>query len=329
MANTLLFILVGISVNVGGLLGRLDVILCAVLLVLAARASVIYSFVPLTIRGFRLPLVTMGERHIMWWGGLKGGLAIAIVLSIPEEMEGKSLLLDLTLGVVMFSLMVYAPTIRPLINRLGINRLDDQEMEELKQGIHLARENARHITDRLLDAGVISRSSHYQVDNKIKNALSEPEIHSAQEQNIRHARLNLLRAEMKELSELYQRGVIQQYTFLDLKGELRRKREHVIAGTHSERTIRARKANLFLRLEDTLIGSLRERDFAAGLLAHYQNVRLSHHLIKDVARILMTPGPHWLICLNRTFWMNSSTMISENPMHSVFRYLPETSMKPG
>lgn len=288
MANTFLFIMVGILVNVSELLGRMDSILLAVLLVFAARASVIYSFVPLTVKGFGLPKVTMGERHIMWWGGLKGGLAIAIVLSIPDEMAGKTLLLDLTLGVVMFTLLVNAPTIRPLINFLGINRLDDQEMEELKQGVILARDNARHVLGRLLAAGVLSRGSYHRVDHQIANTLVVPETSSLPGQNILHARLQLLRIEMATLSGLYQEGVIQQYIFLDLKGELQRKREHVIGGIRSDRSIRARKHNLFLRLEDALVGFLRERDFAAGLLAHYQNVRLSQHLLKDVARILMT-----------------------------------------
>lgn len=288
LANTLLFILVGVSVNVAGLFSRFDAILLAVLLVLAARAGVIYTHVPMAVRTFNLPRITMGERHIMWWGGLKGGLAIAIVLSIPDEFPGKSLLLDLTLGVVMFTLMVNAPTIRPLINRLGINRLDDQELEELKQGINIAQANAHHILGRFLDAGVISRSTHYRVEDKIDHALANTEIHFTKKQNVRYARIKLLRAEMEELNELYQRGIIQQYTFLDLKGELRRKRENVIAGTRPGSGGRGRKANLFLRMEDALIGSLREHDFAAGLLAHYQNVRLSHHLKKDVARILMT-----------------------------------------
>jgi len=288
LANTLLFILVGISVNVAGLFNRLDAILIAVLLILVARAGVIYSLVPLTVKAFNLPQVTIGERHIMWWGGLKGGLAIAIVLSIPDELPGKSLLLDLTLGVVMFSLMVNAPTIRPLINRLGINRLDEEELEELKQGINLAKTNAHNILDRFLDAGVISRSTHYRVEDKLDHALTNPEIHLTKKQNIRHARIKLLRAEMEELNDLYQRGLIQQYTYLDLKGELKRKRENVVTGTRPKTRIKGRKANLFLRLEDALIRSLREHDFAIGLLAHYQNIRLSHHLKKDVARILMT-----------------------------------------
>ncbi len=288
LANTLLFIMVGISVNIAGLFNHLDAILIAALLVLAVRAGVTYSFIPPAVKIFNLPQITMGERHIMWWGGLKGGLALAIVLSIPDEFPEKNLLLELTLGVIMFTLMVNAPTIRPLINRLGINRLDEQELEELKQGINLAKTNAHHILGRFLDAGIISRSTHFRVEDKIDHALANPEIHLTKKQNVRHARIKLLRAEMEELNELCQTGLIQKYTFLDLKGELNRKRENVIAGTRPRAGSRGRKANLFLRLEDTLIGTLREHDFASGLLARYQNVRLSHHLKKDVARILMT-----------------------------------------
>jgi CPA1 family monovalent cation:H+ antiporter len=49
----------------------------------------------------------------MWWGGLKGGLAIAIALSVPESLPERQLLLDVTMGVVLFTLLVNAPTLRP------------------------------------------------------------------------------------------------------------------------------------------------------------------------------------------------------------------------
>jgi len=287
-ANTLLFILVGVSVNIAGLVNRLDAIILAVLLVLISRAGIIYSLMPLTVRVFSLPKIATGERHIMWWGGLKGGLAMAIVLSIPDALPGKNFLLDLTLGVVIFTLVVNAPTLRPLINRLGINRLDEQEQEEMKQGASLARGRAHHILARLFKSGVLSRENRYRVEQQVDRVLQEPKTGLTRENNLRFGRIMLLRAEMQELNSLYQEGVIQQYTYLDLQGELRRKRDHVKAGIPpAPRTIEARKANLFLRLEDSLLRSLRERDFAAGLLAQYQNIRLSHHLIKDVAHILM------------------------------------------
>lgn len=230
----------------------------------------------------------MGEKHIMWWGGLKGGLAIAIVLSIPDELPGKNLLLDTTLGVVMFTLLINAPTIKPLITRFGINRLSEQEEEELKQGVNLAREHSHRILYRLSEAGLLSGGNLYHLEKQIHKTLAEPQTELSRDNLLRYGHIRLLSAEMEALNSLYQEGIVQQYTYLDLKGELRRKRDHVIAGIPSApKSIRARRANLFLRLEDMFVGSLRERDFAAGLLAHYQNLRLSHHLVKDVAHILM------------------------------------------
>jgi len=126
VCNSMLFLLVGLSVNTSSLVNRIDVILIAVGLVLLARACAVYSMVPATTRLFRLPRVTLGEQLIMSWGGLKGGLVIAIALSIPEHIPGRDLLLDMTLGVVIFSLLVNAPTIRPMIRRLGIERMNER-----------------------------------------------------------------------------------------------------------------------------------------------------------------------------------------------------------
>lgn len=289
LANTLLFILIGVSADIASLAARFDTICIVVFLMLAARAGIIYGLMPLAVRGFDLPGVSLGEKHIMWWGGLKGGLAIAIVLSIPDELPGKGLLMDLTLGAVMFTLMINAPSIRPLINWLGINRLDEQELEELKQGVLLARDSAHTILARFAAAGVVSGSGRRLAEGMVDRLLAGRAVPLSRENNLLYGRIKLLRAEMQELNSLYREGVIRQYTFLDLKGELRRKREHLKAGIPpSRKSVRGRRANLFLRFEDWLIRSLRERDVAAGLLAHYQNVRLAHHLIKDVAHILMS-----------------------------------------
>lgn len=120
-------------------------------------------------------------------------------------------------------MIVNAPTIRPLINRLCINRLDEQEQEEIKQGLHLARESAHNALARLFNAGVLSRGSRYRMEKKIDQMLKNPERELTRPNNLRFGRIRLLRAEMEVLNTLYQEGVLKQYTFLDLKGELRPK----------------------------------------------------------------------------------------------------------
>ena len=203
VCNTLLFLLVGLSVNLVGLVSHLGAILVAVVLVQAVRAGLIYTLLPAATQVFRLPRVTMGERHIMSWGGLKGGLAIAIVLSIPEDLPGRQMLLDLTLGVVVFTLLVNAPTVRPLIRWLGIDRMSDEEQAELGRGVRLARGQADDVLYRLRGAGMLSRASHHQVRQSLAETFTEEIGNVADEQRLRSQRLDTLRVELSTLDELY------------------------------------------------------------------------------------------------------------------------------
>ncbi|MCW7540495.1 sodium:proton antiporter [Aquabacterium sp. A7-Y] len=54
---------------------------------------------------------------VLTWGGLRGGISIALALSLPQ-MEGRSMLISAAYAVVLFSLLVQAPTLGPLIERL-------------------------------------------------------------------------------------------------------------------------------------------------------------------------------------------------------------------
>ncbi|GMR08330.1 MAG: cation:proton antiporter [Gammaproteobacteria bacterium] len=286
MANTLLFILVGLSVDITSLAKSTGLILIAVLLVQGVRAAIIYSMVPFATSIFKLPRITLGERHIMWWGGLKGGLAFAIVLSIPESLPERQLLLDLTVGVVLFSLLVNAPTIKPLMRWLGMHRLTEDENTELQHAVGSAKTEADDILQELVDNRILSKEEHQDVNTGMNNLFDEISSEVQPDLDARYLQLNALRAEMKRLDEIYSAGVITQYTYLDIKGELQRKRDHIVSKRQAT-TEYYHVLNPFIRLEATIIKRLREHDWAAGILAQYQKIRFSQHLIKDIVRVLM------------------------------------------
>ncbi|MGA7979441.1 MAG: cation:proton antiporter [Chromatiaceae bacterium] len=288
VSNTLLFIMIGLTVDLGSLVDRLDALLWAVLLVLIARAATIYSLVPAATRLFHLPNVGLAERHVMWWGGLKGGLAIAMVLSIPPDMDGRQLLVDLTVGVVLFSLLVNATTIRPLIRRLGIDRLSPGECADLETGMRLVRTQSGEALRDFTHWNLLSAPGRRRVEESLERSLHAETCQLEREDRLRRARLDALGVELKTLERLLREHVVPQYIYFDLKGELQRERDHVEAGQAPQGPNRSRRrANPFLRLEDGVLHLLRERDWAARLVARYQNLRGSEHLLRDIARLLM------------------------------------------
>lgn len=288
VSNSLLFLLVGLSVDTGSIIARIDNIGIAILLVLLARAATIYTMVPATIKWFSLPHVSLGERHIMWWGGLKGGLAIAIVLSVPTDLPGRGLLLDLTLGVVMFSLLVNASTIRPLIQKLGINKLTDDELAELKQGMIHAGKASSFFINRFYKAGLVSRSVEQLIQKNTDEVFASDIPAIQKEQGLRHLRLSALRTEFDELKKLHDIDLIQHYTYLDIRNNIQRDRERILANEGpGDSTDIGNKNSLFLTLENALLKRIREHDWAAWLLSRYQNKRLSHRMQRDIAGVLM------------------------------------------
>ena len=288
VCNSLLFLLVGLSVNLSSLVNRIDLILIAVALVLLARACAVYSMVPVTTRLFRLPRVTLGEQHIMWWGGLKGGLAIAIALSIPEHIVGRDLLLDLTLGVVLFSLLVNAPTIRPMIHRLGIDRFTEDEQADLKHGLINAEAGARSVLERIYSTGLISRGTREVIVNRCAAVFDADTQNVNMDLDRRHLFTMALRAEMDELKYLYDIGLIEYYIYLDIRNNLQRDREKRMGRGGEETAARRQDAGpgIFQRLENAVIKRMREHDWAAGLLARYQYLRFSQSLQRDMAGVL-------------------------------------------
>src|SRR3972149_6064871 len=287
VSNSLLFLLVGLSVDLTGLLARVDIITVAIILVLLSRAATIYSLVPATVKLFSLPQISMGERHIMWWGGLKGGLAIAIVLYVPADLPGRDLLLNLTLGTVLFSLLINAPTIRPLIKKLGIDRLTDEEMSELKQGLQEAGDKASEILKLFYSNGLISRGTEQLIRRKTGKVFATDTPAIAKEQGIRHLYITALRTEFNQLKYLHEIGLLQHYTYLDIRNNLQRDRERILAGEGPGQSTDSRSSSLFSRLENALLKRMREHDWAAWLLARYQNVRLSQNLERNIAGVMI------------------------------------------
>jgi len=114
LANATLFVLIGMGLRFGVLYHNLGDVLWGIVAALLGRAAVAYG-----LNRFGFPL-TRAERHVVFWGGLRGAVALAAVLSLAPEFPDRDTLLAMTFGVVIFTVLVQGLTIGPLVRRLDL-----------------------------------------------------------------------------------------------------------------------------------------------------------------------------------------------------------------
>ncbi|MHA6268138.1 cation:proton antiporter [Aliiroseovarius sp. CAU 1755] len=114
--NAVLFLMIGFEVFAVAF--TTDAVTAGVLsIVLALFARLTAVAVPVyLLKPFRS--FSKGVVPIMTWGGLKGGISVALALSLPDN-EWKPLILTATYIIVVFSIIVQGLTVAPLASRLG------------------------------------------------------------------------------------------------------------------------------------------------------------------------------------------------------------------
>lgn len=122
IANSVLFLLIGQQVQRVAFGEHLLASGVAIGLVLLSRAVVVYGLAPIVSR-FQRP-VPFSWRHLTFWGGLRGALAIAMVLSLPEGFPYRDTLLSATFSVVVFTLLVQGISIEHLVRLLKVRDSD-------------------------------------------------------------------------------------------------------------------------------------------------------------------------------------------------------------
>jgi CPA1 family monovalent cation:H+ antiporter len=119
LANSTVFPLIGAAVGATKFgPAMIWTVAIAVVLTLAGRAMTIYPLsLPFAATKQRLPAAF---QHVLWWGGLRGALALALALSLPSTLPYREPVVVTTFGVAVFSIVVQGLSMPWLLKRLGV-----------------------------------------------------------------------------------------------------------------------------------------------------------------------------------------------------------------
>jgi Na+:H+ antiporter len=118
IANSIIFFLIGVREANQNFLNAVSIVLIAILVVTLGRVLAIY---PLSIVFSRSKLkIEKNHQHILFWGGLRGALALALALGLPENVQHREQIITAAFGVVAFSIFVQGLTMTPFLRGLQV-----------------------------------------------------------------------------------------------------------------------------------------------------------------------------------------------------------------
>lgn len=171
-ASTLIFIIASMVVpRFLSDVGHADVLLLLTLVVaaFAARAVVLWGLLPLLTAARLAHAVDHRFRGVILWGGLRGAVTLALAIAATENPllspDAKRFIAVLATGFVIFTLMINATTLRPVIRMLGLDRLGPVDESLRNRAIALALENVADRTADLARAYHLSRDTAAETIN--------------------------------------------------------------------------------------------------------------------------------------------------------------------
>jgi CPA1 family monovalent cation:H+ antiporter len=171
LINSVLFLLIGLQVRLGSLLHMWRAAVLSIAAVLAARLLTVYGLVPVSnLFSTKIP---MRWQHVMVWGGMRGALSLALVLSIGNGFPYRDQLLSLTFGVVAFTIVVQGITLKPLIHLLGLGKSidDDYSRSRVRQvAIASAIAELEAIASKQLISRPVQQQLRHELDARLESA---------------------------------------------------------------------------------------------------------------------------------------------------------------
>lgn len=176
LVNSIVFLLLGDQVLFPYFIEHIDTSLVAIAAALLSRAVAIYGFSALSGLITRQP-IAWAEQTVLWWVGLRGSVAIALALSIPDLIADRQQIISNSFGVVLFTLLVQGLTTKPLLDKL--NLLSDQKLYDQYSELLAQRQALGQVLDYLKQP---QQAETHPVQTQKQIALIQPPLQLLQQE---------------------------------------------------------------------------------------------------------------------------------------------------
>lgn len=224
ISNSFIFLLIGLRIDLNDLFGSWQLIVWAVIAILISRAIAVYGLSRVS------QDIPSKWRHVLYWGGLRGAISLALALSLPTDLNGASQIQLMAFGVVLFTLLVQGFTMAPLVRRLGlIERSEMQDEYERRHARAVSSRAAYEHMERRYRQGLLSdhvwrtlsphmaEHSKHLADTVREVFTSDPSVEA---EELDTARRESLRAQRSALNSLRRDGVISEENYAMLASEI-------------------------------------------------------------------------------------------------------------
>ena len=235
LSNSIVFLLIGLNVNLLRLWAGLWPVIVAVIAVLLSRAVIVYGLSWLAQRFIRRVHIPLSWQHVLFWGGLRGAIGLALALSLPVALAERELLQSMTFGVVLFTLVAQGTTVQFLLKKLGLTRRQEHRIEhERRLGELFAAQEGLRRLERMHREGLLTdemwaglHDEYLQARRQLASNLNQLFMEHAEleREMILQARREALQAERGALGDALRRGLISADVHEMLQADVDRRLE--------------------------------------------------------------------------------------------------------
>ena len=154
ISNSFVFLLIGLVTDLSLILANWAAILWGILAALVARLVVMYGLLQ------PIKSITMRWKHIMYWGGLRGAISLALVFGLSTKLDSEisEQLLAMVFGLVLFTLLVQGTSMGTVVRKLQIiPRRADRDEYDLRRAIAASTRAGFEQLEKVYKDGMISK----------------------------------------------------------------------------------------------------------------------------------------------------------------------------